>query len=176
MEKITLNENTLKQIIREAIEKELNEGLGNFLRGRTEDSRVKINSCCNGSYRYNSKTGTYWYYGSNMDVEPCDTRIGYNRKLLTVDDKVTKQEKQNVINMLTNWDRKEAQNIENNTQRTRERNQRYYDEEQAAKQDRWNREQQWRKEDAATAHGDYMAALRSQNLGQHVNDGHYRNY
>jgi hypothetical protein len=176
MDKITLNENTLKQIIREAIEKELNEGLGNFLRGRTEDTRVKINSCCDGSYRYSSKTGTYWYYSFNMDVEPCDTRIGYNRKILTVDDKVTKQEKQNVIYLLTRWDRKEAQNIENNAKRTRERNQHYYDEEQAAKQDRWNREQQWRKEDAAEADSRYFSALRDQHLGQHVNDGLYRNY
>jgi hypothetical protein len=176
MSKITLNENTLKQIIREAIEKELNEGLGNFLRGRTENTRVEINSCCDGRYRYNSKTGTYWYYGSNIDVEPCDTRIGYNRKILYTDDKVTKQEKQNVINMLTNWDRKEAPNIENNAQRTRERNQRYYNEEQAAKQDRWNREQRWRQEDAAEAHGDKLIALHNQSLGQHVDDGRHRNY
>ena len=174
--KIKLTESKLKQIVAESVNKVLNEGLGNFLRGRTEDTRVKINTCCSGYYRYNPKTDTYWYHSYNNDVEPCDTRIGYGRKILYADDKVTKQEKQNAINLLTKWDRTEARKIEEYPQRVRERNQRYYDEEQAAKQDRWNREQQWRKEDAVTADWDNMAALRNQTLGQHVNDGHKRNY
>ena len=176
MGKITLSENTLKQIIRETIEKELNEGLGNFLRGRSESPYVKIKSCCDASYRYNPKTGTYWFHSNVMGIEPCDTGIGYNRKLLYANDKVTSSEKQNAINLLTRWDSTKGRELFDNARISQNMKQWCYDRDQQNAREKFAREQQWRKEDAATAHGDYMAALRSQNLGQHVNDGFHRNY
>ena len=176
MGKITLSENTLKQIIREAIEKELEEGFVNFLRGRSESPLVKIKSCCDASYRYNSKTGTYWFYSNVMGIEPCDTGIGYNRKLLTTNDKVTSSEKQNVINLLTRWDSTKGRDLSDNARINQNMRQWSYERDQQNAREKFAREQQWGREDAAAAHGNYLSSLRSQNLGQHVNDGSYRNY
>lgn len=176
MGRITLNENTLKQIIRESIEKELNEGFVNFLRGRSESPFVKINSCCDGNYRYSSKTGTYWFYSNNSDIEPCDTGIGYNRKLLYVNDKVTSKEKQNVINLLTRWDSTKGRELSDNARINQNMRQWRNERDQQNAREKFEREQRWRQEDAADAHSNYLMGLHNQSLGQHVDDGRHRNY
>lgn len=180
MGKVIIKEEALREIIKERVEKALdevlNEGLVNFLRGRTESPYVKINSCCDASYRYSSKTGTYWFYGNVIGIEPCDTGIGYNRKLLNADDKVTSKEKQNVINLLTRWDSTKGQELSDNARINQNMRQWRNKRDQQNAREKFERDQQWRQEDAAEAHGNYLMGLHNQSLGQHVDDGRHRNY
>lgn len=180
MGKVIIKEEALREIIKERVEKALdevlNEGLVNFLRGRTESPYVKINSCCDASYRYSSKTGTYWFYGHVIGIEPCDTGIGYNRKLLNADDKVTSKEKQNVINLLTRWDNTKGREIFDNEKIKRNMRQWKDEQDQNNARKKSAREQEYAREDRFNADGDKLMALHNQSLGQHVDDGRHRNY
>ena len=120
MAKITLTEDKLRQLISESVKRVLsedleNEGIFGRLIGRTEypfDVRKSITCPVEGGwYKFDSKTKTFFY----VDPEggQYDTKIGYKRKLNgTTDERVTKQEKQDVLNQLRKWNRDNPSQIQ----------------------------------------------------------------